>query len=139
MQAAILRVKLHYLEQENARRCQLARLYARLLSATPLQLPHLGNEVEHVYHLYVVRTRQRETLRSFLREQGVATAIHYPVPVHLQPAYQGRTPLGGGGLPATERACQEILSLPMHPQLSDEQVRYVGDRIASWAEQACNP
>jgi dTDP-4-amino-4,6-dideoxygalactose transaminase len=136
VQAAVLRVKLRYLEQENDRRRELARTYQSLLSATSLRLPHARNHTKHVYHLYVVRSKHRDQLRGFLREHAIGTAIHYPAPVHLQPAYQSRIALGPGGLHETEQACREILSLPMYPQLTEEQVRYVGERIVHWAEQA---
>jgi dTDP-4-amino-4,6-dideoxygalactose transaminase len=70
-----------------------------------------------------------------LKADGIGTAIHYPAPVHLQPAYQDRLVLGGGGLPETERACREILSLPMYAQMTDEQVAYVSERVVSWHQQ----
>jgi dTDP-4-amino-4,6-dideoxygalactose transaminase len=136
MQAAVLRVKLHYLEQENERRRELAQTYADLLSSTSLQLPRALDQVQHAYHLYVVRCRHREQLREFLRQHAVGAAIHYPIPVHRQPAYEGRVAIGAGGLAETERACSEILSLPMYPQMTDEQGRYVGERVCHWAEQA---
>lgn len=129
VQAAVLRVKLRHLDEENARRRELARSYDRLLEPTSLHLPQVSNQVEHVYHLYVVRSKHREQLRNALREDGIGTAIHYPLPVHLQPAYRSRIVRGGGGLPETEQACREILSLPMYPQMTDEQVRYVADRV----------
>jgi dTDP-4-amino-4,6-dideoxygalactose transaminase len=132
IQAAVLRVKFRYLEQENARRRELAEVYQRVLSGTSLQLPPALEDVEHVYHLYVVRSRHRERLKSYLAEQGISTAIHYPLPVHLQPAYQSRVMLGRGGLYETEQACREILSLPMYPQMSKEQVEMVGEAIAQW-------
>ncbi|HLJ96170.1 MAG TPA: DegT/DnrJ/EryC1/StrS family aminotransferase [Gemmataceae bacterium] len=132
VQAAVLRVKLTHLASENGRRRELARAYERLLSRTTLRLPQAGNDVEHVYHLYVVRTGDRERLRQFLRENAIGTAIHYPLPVHLQPAYQDRVVLGGRGLPQTEQVCREILSLPMYPQMTDEQVRQVGEQIVRW-------
>src|SRR5262249_26454992 len=88
IQAAVLRVKLRRLDRENARRRELARLYDAALAATPLGLPQARGQVEHVYHLYVVRSRQRDELRAFLKANSVGTAIHYPAPVHLQPAYQ---------------------------------------------------
>jgi dTDP-4-amino-4,6-dideoxygalactose transaminase len=130
VQAAILRVKLRYLEQENGRRRELARVYESHLRSTSLRLPQTLSQVEHVYHLYVIRTSDRDQLKSYLQENGIGAAIHYPVPVHLQPAYQSRIIMGGGGLHETERACREILSLPMYPQMTDEQIQYVGERIA---------
>src|SRR5262249_38103694 len=78
VQASVLRVKLRYLDQENARRRQLARIYDARLAATPLVLPRARNGVDHVYHLYVVRSPQRERLRTFLSANGVGTAVHYP-------------------------------------------------------------
>jgi dTDP-4-amino-4,6-dideoxygalactose transaminase len=85
----------------------------------------------HVYHLYVVRSAQRDRAKAFLQERGVGTLIHYPVPIHLQPAYRGR--LGDtGSLPATERAAREILSLPMFPELTESQVRQVADAICAF-------
>jgi dTDP-4-amino-4,6-dideoxygalactose transaminase len=135
LQAAVLRVKLRHLDQENARRREVARTYDAALSATPLVLPRRRGDVDHVYHLYVVRSRQRDELRASLKADGVGTAIHYPAPVHLQPAYQGRLVLGGGGLTETERACAEVLSLPMYPQMTDEQAEYVSERVVSWHQQ----
>ncbi len=135
LQAAVLRVKLRHLDRENARRREVTRTYDAALSATPLVLPRLRGDVDHVYHLYVVRSRQRDELRAALKADGIGTAIHYPAPVHLQPAYQGRLVLGGERLPETERACREILSLPMYPQMTDEQVAYVSERVVSWHQQ----
>jgi dTDP-4-amino-4,6-dideoxygalactose transaminase len=87
-----------------------------------------GN-VSHVYHQYVVRTGERDVLKARLKEQGIGTLIHYPVPVHLQPAYRNRVIVVSGGLPETERAAREVLSLPMFPQLTDEQVEIVCQAI----------
>ncbi len=136
LQAAILRVKLKYLDQENSRRRVLARLYDRLLSRTALVLPRTRENADHVFHQYVVRARGRDGLKTYLRDHGVETLIHYPLPVHLQPAYQDRVPLACGALPETERACREFLSLPMYPQLAEGQLRAVAERIIAWDEQA---
>jgi dTDP-4-amino-4,6-dideoxygalactose transaminase len=136
LQAAVLRVKLRYLDHENARRQELARAYERVLSSTSLRLPRCLSQAQHVYHQYVVRSLHREQLRSYLRDNAISTAIHYPAPVHLQPAYQSRIVIGSGGLQETEQACREILSLPMFPQLADEQVTYVGECIAHWDKDA---
>jgi len=119
IQAAILRVKLRHLAAENQRRRELAALYRDGLRNTPLELPREKSGCHHVYHQFVVRSPHRDKLRADLRENGVSTLIHYPLPVHLQTAYQNRVPLTPGGLPVTEQICREILSLPMHPQLSD--------------------
>jgi dTDP-4-amino-4,6-dideoxygalactose transaminase len=135
LQAAILRVKLQYLDEENTRRRALARIYDSLLSGTTLILPQAQDSVKHVYHQYVVRNRRRDDLRAFLKVDSVGTLIHYPTPVHLQPAYQGRLAVGSGGLQNTEQVCREILSLPMHPQMTDEQAQRVSELIVRWHKQ----
>jgi len=135
IQAAILRVKLKYLDAENGRRRQLARLYNAMLATTGLILPQTVRDADHVYHQYVVRSRRRDDLRQFLKENAVETAVHYPMPVHLQPAYRGRLVIGPGGLQNTEQVCREILSLPMHPQMTDEQAHRVSDLIIRWHER----
>jgi dTDP-4-amino-4,6-dideoxygalactose transaminase len=129
LQAAVLRVKLKHLDEENEQRRQIARVYDEKLAAAPLQLPELQNNVSHVYHQYVLRTAARDQLKERLKEQGIGTLIHYPVPVHQQPAYQNRVLIGSGGLPETERAARRVLSLPMFPQLTSEQVERVCQTI----------
>jgi dTDP-4-amino-4,6-dideoxygalactose transaminase len=125
LQAAILRVKLRSLEEENLQRQNIARTYDKKLEAFALRLPRVRGKVSHVYHQYVVRTGARDRLKEKLRGQGIGTLIHYPVPVHLQPAYRNRVQIGSDSLPETERAAREVLSLPMYPQLTDEQVEIV--------------
>lgn len=132
LQAAILRVKLRSLDSENARRREIAGEYGRVLADTRLGLPRVRAGATHVYHQYVVRSKSRASLRTHLEEGGIGTGIHYPVPVHLQPAYAGRVPIAPGGLPHTEQACREILSLPMHPYLREEDVVRVTSRILEW-------
>ena len=130
LQAAILRVKLRHLDADNARRRALAAIYDEMLPPT-VQKPIVPAHAEHVYHLYVIRCPQRDRLAAYLREKGIGTGVHYPVPIHLQPAYRGR--LGdAGSLPETERAAREILSLPMYPELGEEQVRQVAEAIRSF-------
>ncbi len=133
LQAAILRVKLKYLDEENARRRGIARIYDDRLAPTSLRLPERPVGVESVYHQYVARCDERDGLREHLREQGVGTLVHYPVPVHLQPAYRNRVPVHRGALPATEQAARQVLSLPMHAQLSDAQVERVCEAINRWS------
>lgn len=132
LQAAILRVKLQYLDQDNTQRQQAASLYEALLSTTPLILPQRKGDVAHVYHQYVVRSRHRDEIRSFLKANSIGTSIHYPAPVHLQSAYQGRVAIGKGELHNTEQIGREIFSLPMQPHLTDEQVRRVSEMIVLW-------
>ena len=85
----------------------------------------------HVYHLYVIRSPQRDALQAFLKSRGIGTLVHYPVPVHLQPAYKGRLPIGEG-LPESERAAREVLSLPIYPGLSDEAVQTVIEAVQAF-------
>jgi dTDP-4-amino-4,6-dideoxygalactose transaminase len=132
IQAAILRVKLPYLDKENAMRRELARIYDAALSGTSVTVLRSQRGVDHAYHQYVVRSERRDELRAFLKANSVGTLIHYPVPVHLQPAYQGRVILDEAGLEQTEAICRRILSLPMHPHLTNVQAQEVGDLIARW-------
>ena len=122
LQAGILNTKLDRLEQDNARRQAIAARYDTGLAGLPLTLPTRRNGATHVFHQYVVRTAKRDRLREHLRQAQIGTGIHYPLPVHLHPAYRGRVPVGPGGLCQSEKAAREILSLPMFPQLSDEAV-----------------
>lgn len=135
IQAGVLNSKLPYLDVENHRRREIATLYNRLLSNTDLKLPSVRDGMEHVFHQYVVRTPNRDDLRAFLSAREIGTLIHYPVPVHLQPAYRDRLEVGPGGLPHTERACLEILSLPMYPQMTDDQVHLVCEPLGIWCSQ----
>jgi dTDP-4-amino-4,6-dideoxygalactose transaminase len=123
MQAAILRVKLAHLNSWNLRRQSLAAAYDQLLPETVVK-PVRSSGTDHVYHLYVVRTSQRDRLMADLKEVGIGSGIHYPVPVHMMPAYSevARMPTP---LPETERLVNEIVSLPMHPMLSDADVERV--------------
>jgi len=132
MQAAILRVKLEHLPAENARRHALAQLYDGFLSGGKFRLPKSKPGIDHVFHQYVICTAQRDNLKTFLEKRGVGTAIHYPVPVHLQPAYQSRLFVPKTGLPQTENAAREILSLPMHPQLTNAEVKQVTDAMRNF-------
>jgi dTDP-4-amino-4,6-dideoxygalactose transaminase len=120
LQAAILRVKLRHLEVDNSRRCALADAYRSALAASELILPGIRPGAHHVYHQFVVRSTAREQMRAGLDAQGVGTAIHYPLPVHLQPAYRGR--VRHGSLARTEAIAHEILSLPMYPELDPQAI-----------------
>lgn len=135
LQAAILRVKLKYLAADNQKRQAIAQTYSEQLSHLPVQLPQLVGDVSHVYHQYVIRVEQRDAMLDFLKNQGIGVAIHYPQPVHLQPAYQGRIVSATGELKVTEQLCQEILSLPMHPFLTQDEVQTVIAEITNWFKQ----
>ncbi len=124
MQGAILRVKLRHLEAwTEARRAHAAR-YRQLLSDMGLGLPAERAESRHVYHVYAVRTRDRDGLMKSLGEQGIQTGIHYPVPVHLQPAYADDA-YRRGSFPHSEKAADEVLSLPMYPEMSEDHLQTV--------------
>src|SRR4029077_14146768 len=122
IQAAILGVKLDRLDADNARRQAIATRYDVGLADLPLALPLRRPEATHVFHQYVIRLDKRDQLRDRLRNAGIGTGIHYPAPVHRQPAYSDRLAAGPSGLVVTERAAPKILSLPIYPQLSDEAV-----------------
>ena len=129
MQAAILRVKLQHLDAQNARRQTIAAAYDAALRGASLAPPARRGDVGHVFHLYVLRVPERAALQARLREAGIGTGIHYPVPVHLQPAYRGRLPVGPAGCRATEIAAEQVLSLPIYPELTDAQVAQVCEAL----------
>ncbi|MGL6004911.1 DegT/DnrJ/EryC1/StrS family aminotransferase [Aeromonas sobria] len=119
IQAAMLRVKLPYLEAETARRQQISRAYRTGITNPLITLPHVTDELSHVWHLFVVRCEQREALQSYLAEQGIQTLIHYPIAPHKQQAYSNWNSLS---LPVTEEMHLQVLSLPLDPTMSDESV-----------------
>lgn len=122
LQAAVLRAKLPHLDAANARRCEIAAVYDRVLKDLEWILPLGGAGNEHVYHQYVIRGPRRDELALHMRSRGVASAVLYPVPIHLQTAYRGHIAVAAEGLPNTEALAGEILSLPMHPQLTAVEV-----------------
>ncbi len=130
LQAAILRVKLRHLDAGNARRQAIAAEYDAALSATPLRPPARRSGATHVFHQYVVRVPDREAVQARLRAEGIGSGVHYPVPVHLQPAYKDRVALGLAGCRASEVAAREVLSLPLYPELTDEQVGMITRTIS---------
>jgi dTDP-4-amino-4,6-dideoxygalactose transaminase len=125
MQAAVLRVKLAHLDRFTERRRDIAARYDAGLRDLDVQLPARRADDGHVFHLYVVRAKQRNQLLEFLRSREIGASLHYPEPVHRQPAYLNRLP-GPNDLPETERLAEEILSLPIYPELgSDNQQRVI--------------
>jgi dTDP-4-amino-4,6-dideoxygalactose transaminase len=124
MQAAILRVKLRHLDEWNSKRRAHADFYLDSLSSSELRTQAVNSNAEPVWHLFVVRLANRETLQKRLKDEGIATGIHYPVPLHIQPAYQNRgIPLGS--LPVTETVANQVVSLPMYPELSEAQLELI--------------
>ena len=124
MQGAVLGVKLKYLEKWTNERRRVARRYQELLADTPLRLPQEAPHTQSAWHLYVVRHPRRDELKAFLDTHGIGNAVHYPLPLHLQKAYAslGYKP---GDFPVAEKACREVLALPMFPELTDAQIQRV--------------
>jgi len=131
LQAAILRVKLRHLEVWNAARCQQAALYGERLAGCPVALPQEADWAQSAYHLYAIRAADRDTLAARLRDRGIATGIHYPVPIHLQQAYRD---LGyrQGDFPVSEGLAGQILSLPLAAELTLEQIGHVAESIGEF-------
>jgi dTDP-4-amino-4,6-dideoxygalactose transaminase len=132
LQAAVLRVKLPCLDAENECRRTIAGIYSSLLGDSGLILPKASPAVSHVYHQYVIRTPRRDALRTCLREKGIGTLVHYPVPIHRQPAYAGRF-RETKPLPRTEEIAGQVLSLPIFPELHIDQARRVVREIMTWS------
>ena len=130
MQGAILRVKLRYLEDWNAARSKIARYYIDKLAETPVVLPSELPHRRHVWHLFVVRSPDRDKLRQELSKASIDTGLHYPIPLHLQPAYRH---LGyrQGDFPIAEQVARECLSLPLYPELEESEINRVCDVVAS--------
>ncbi|HOH91986.1 MAG TPA: DegT/DnrJ/EryC1/StrS family aminotransferase [Anaerolineaceae bacterium] len=128
MQAAILNVKLKHLEHDTQKRIAIAQTYQHALAGLDLKLPSTKPGYRHVYHLYVVEANHREGLQTYLRDNGIATAIHYPQAVHQQPAYSQKIK-GFHDLPVTNSLVPKILSLPMYPELSEDKQEHVIEMI----------
>ncbi len=128
IQAAILNVKMAHLDKWNEQRQAHAQLYSEQLQGIVETVPTVREGASHIFYVYVVQVRERDQLRQYLSEQGIGSGIHYPTPIHLQPACQhyGYT---RGMLPITEAVCERIISLPMYPELTSEQLQVVIDGV----------
>jgi len=133
MQAAVLKVKLPHLDGWNASRRRAAATYNDLLRDLPVVTPLMAPYAEHIFHLYVIRVHNREALMEHLKNRGIASGLHYPIPIHVQPAY---SELGykAGDFPITEAYAETILSLPIYPELDDEKVATIVDAIYDFFE-----
>lgn len=131
LQGFVLRTKLPHLDGWNARRRELAAIYDTLLAGTAVKLPLVAPDRTHVYHLYSIRHPRRDALADYLKAQGIGTGMHYPLPVHLQQAY-AHLRLKPGACPHAETAARECLSLPIFPELADEQVKTVAAAVRAW-------
>jgi dTDP-4-amino-4,6-dideoxygalactose transaminase len=134
LQAVVLRAKLPYLEQWNEQRRRHAACYNQKLREFYLVTPREAAGNDHVYHLYVIRSDRRDELQAFLKSEGIGTGIHYPVPIHMQKSMAGVS-YNGYDLPMTELVCSEILSLPMYPELTDEQIDFVAESVRAFSRQ----
>ncbi|MCP2261356.1 dTDP-4-amino-4,6-dideoxygalactose transaminase [Streptoalloteichus tenebrarius] len=133
LQAGLLNVKLDRLAEWTERRRDLAALYDDLLAGLPVVTPPRPDDRVHVYHRYAIMTDQRDALRSHLSRLGVGTAVHYPVPIHRQPAAaDGRVRTAARGLAVTERQAARTLSLPLHPLMSEREIRAAADGVRSF-------
>lgn len=128
IQAAVLDVKLKYLEGWNDKRRQHAAMYDEILAGSPVATPKIDQEAGSIYHQYTITAPERDALKDFLAENGVGSAIFYPKPLHLQDCFKS---LGycEGDLPIAEKLCSEVLSLPIYPELTGKQVEYVANTI----------
>jgi dTDP-4-amino-4,6-dideoxygalactose transaminase len=128
LQAAVLRVKLHDLDEMNLERQENARYYNQLLSGLDISLPDIPDDGSHVYNLYTIQTTQRDELRAFLTERGIGTAVYYPVPLHLQPCLKF---LGykEGDFPMAEQVSRRVLQLPVYPGMKRRQLQYVAESV----------
>jgi dTDP-4-amino-4,6-dideoxygalactose transaminase len=132
LQAAILRARLSHLPAWTARRRVLATLYRSSLAGSSVT-PVPERDAGHVYHLFVVRSDDRPALQRHLRDRGIETLIHYPNPIHRQPAFTGER---AAPCPRAEAACAEVLSLPLHPSLTKSDVRRVSAAIADFGSDS---
>lgn len=129
IQAAVLGVKLKYLDKSNAARSRHAKTYNSLLNGIKnIVCPAEDKNVKHVYHLYVVQVEERQKVSEFLSNNGVATMVHYPIPIHLQDAYKDAG-YKKGDLPVTESLCERALSVPMFPELTEAEIVYTADKL----------
>ncbi|HHW02470.1 MAG TPA: DegT/DnrJ/EryC1/StrS family aminotransferase [Thermoanaerobacterales bacterium] len=131
IQAAVLRVKLKYIDAWNAARREKANLYNKLLKDTPVITPYEAPGSHHVYHLYTILAPERDELQKYLQEKGISTGVYYPLPLHLQEVYKY---LGykKGDLPVAESISEKALSLPLDPEVSEEQIEYVASEIINF-------
>jgi len=133
IQAAILRVKLRHLDRWSEARARNAALYDRLFEGAHLVRPYHDPRTRHIYNQYVIRVRDRDGLRAHLTERGIASEIYYPVPLHLQECF---APLGyrAGDMRESEEAAREVLALPIYPELTEEQIRYVAAAVRDFTD-----
>ena len=131
LQAAILTAKIKHIEKWTEQRIQNSKIYEKLLPEQDIILPYNSPKSRHVYHLYAVRVKKRDQLKQFLMNKGITTGIHYPIPLHAQPAYNWLK-YKKDDFPASNRICSEILSLPMYPELTENQIEFIAKQIKNF-------
>jgi dTDP-4-amino-4,6-dideoxygalactose transaminase len=131
IQAAVLRVKLRHLEEWSVARRRIAARYDELLADSPVTTPYVAPGMVHVYHQYTILAPRRDELRAFLKDQGIGSMIYYPLALHMQEMYADLG-LTEGSLPEAEKASTEVLSLPIYPEMTDEQIGQVASAIRSF-------
>ena len=138
IQAAILNVKLKYLDHWNAARQRNAAMYNKLLTTENVIKPFIASERSHIYHQYSIRVHKRDALQEHLRTKGIPSAIHYPIPLHQQEALRKIPGFveKNKSFPVAEQIAKEIISLPMHPELNDEQIRFIAEAVTRFCQQS---
>ncbi len=134
LQAAVLRVKLKKLDNDNKRRRKIAQKYTQTINGTSMIYPVEAESSYHVYHQYVIRTKNRDEFMGYLRKFNIGSAIHYPFSVHQQPAYKEKVLTGKGKLENTEKVCEQIVSMPMFGQMTDAQAEHVTEVLRGWEQ-----
>lgn len=129
IQAAVLDIKLKYLDRDNARRREISTYYRKVITNSKIILPHVGDEDSHVWHIFIVRTENRDHLRAYLDDKGIETNIHYPTPPHKQQAYKE---WNNQHYPVTEKIHREVLSIPISPVLTDDEVGAVVEALNAY-------
>ena len=132
LHAAVLRVKLKHVDEWSERRRQIARLYDKGLAGAPTALPFAPPGYEHVYHLYVIESEDRDGLQAYLDSKGITALTHYPIAIHQQEGFPWGRPARVTSLPVTENSAASVLSLPMYPELADEEVEHVIEEVLRW-------
>jgi dTDP-4-amino-4,6-dideoxygalactose transaminase len=131
--AAVLRVKLKHVDEWSERRRQIAKLYDQGLAGAPMILPFTPPGYEHVYHLYVIESDERDALQAYLHSKGITALTHYPIAIHQQEGFPWGRPARFAGLPVTERSAASVLSLPLYPELTNQEVERVIEEVLNFA------
>ncbi len=135
IQAAVLRVKLQHLDEWNARRREIADFYTRNLEDLEVVTPFVSPFTEHIYHQFTIQVDDRDALQTHLNAKKIPNAIHYPIPLHLQPAFRNDGGYQPGDFPVSEAVAARVISLPMHPDLNADELNYIVENIRSFLKK----